>query len=45
MRDVSGCAWHRVDEGFRSLLLLMPRVVGRAEKMRVPEQELATEHD
>ncbi|MEV6333435.1 MarR family winged helix-turn-helix transcriptional regulator [Nocardia vinacea] len=27
-----------VDEGIRSLLLLMPRVVGRAKKMRVPEE-------
>lgn len=27
-----------VDEGIRSLLLLMPRVVGRAKRMRVPER-------
>ncbi|MFQ6326363.1 MarR family winged helix-turn-helix transcriptional regulator [Nocardia sp. CWNU-33] len=27
-----------VEEGIRSLLLLMPRVVGRAKKMRVPEE-------
>ncbi|WP_051016822.1 MarR family winged helix-turn-helix transcriptional regulator [Nocardia cyriacigeorgica] len=26
-----------VDEGIRSLLLLMPRVVGRAKKLRIPE--------
>ncbi|MGW4767827.1 MarR family winged helix-turn-helix transcriptional regulator [Nocardia sp. NPDC004278] len=27
-----------VEEGVRSLLLLMPRVVGRAKKMRVPQE-------
>ena len=33
--DVPGIG---VEEGVRSLLLLMPRVVGRAKKMRVPEE-------
>ncbi|MFC9436813.1 MarR family winged helix-turn-helix transcriptional regulator [Nocardia sp. NPDC057030] len=27
-----------VDEGIRSLLLLMPRVVGRAKRLRVPDE-------
>ncbi|MEV0296794.1 MarR family winged helix-turn-helix transcriptional regulator [Nocardia sp. NPDC050710] len=34
-REPAGMA---VDEGIRHLLLLMPRVVGRAKKMRVPEE-------
>ncbi|MEV6428623.1 MarR family transcriptional regulator [Nocardia sp. NPDC051463] len=33
--DATGIA---VEEGIRSLLLLMPRVVGRAKKMHIPEE-------